>query len=103
MTFGLGWFLNVISILPKVNWFLTLSVAACGLIFLITDKINKFNFVIGMFLITVSISSIFRQLEKITLDMEVPVLVIVLGLLMFIAQAMKLPNPDWIIDKRRKQ
>lgn len=103
MTFGLGWLLNEMAVLPQVNWLWTLGLAASGVVFLIFDSINKFNFVTGSLLIVSSISSVLRQLGIIYSNAEIPALFIVLGILMFTAQILKLPNPKWILEKKEEE
>jgi hypothetical protein len=43
--------------------------------------------------------SIFRQLGKIDLEHEFPILVILLGVLWAIAERLRLPMPDWTTEK----
>ena len=99
ITLGIAWILNVRDILPGVNWIWTIGLAISGIICLIIDKINKFNFVLGLFLIIASVFSILRQTDRIPEDIEVPSLFITLGILMLVAQLVKLPSPSWVIDK----
>lgn len=102
MTFGLGWLLNELAVMPRVNWLWTLGLAASGIVFLIFD-VNKFNFVTGWMFLVSSVSSVLRQLGVIYSNAEIPALFIVLGLLMFIAQILKLPNPKWILEKKENE
>jgi len=55
--------------------------------------------VTGPFLIIASVFSVMRQSERININLEVPILVIVLGVLMLISQLSKLPLPDALKEK----
>ena len=95
MIVGLAWLLNVLKVLPGVNWIWTLGLAAVGIVLLAVEKINKVNFVAGTFLIVASIFSIMRQTGHLNADIEVPLLTIVLGFLIFLSLAVRLPVPRW--------
>jgi hypothetical protein len=55
--------------------------------------------VTGPFLIIASVFYVMRQTGKINIDLEVPILVIVLGVLMLISQLSKLPLADALKEK----
>ncbi len=98
---GVAWLLNVQNILPGVNWIWTIGLGVSGAVILVIDKINKFNFLVGVFLMISSVFSIFRQTGKINPNVEVPTLFIILGVLMLIVQLLNLQNPSWIIDDKK--
>ena len=58
--------------------------------------VNRYSFVVGVFLIAASILSILRQTGQLDVNIEVPVLVIVLGGLMVIGHLLRLPMPKWM-------
>jgi hypothetical protein len=91
---GITWLLNVMEIMPGVNWIWTVGLAAAGLITLFIGGINKLTVVIGPFLMIASVCSLLRQLDKLPIDREVPILTIILGVLMLIVQILNLPLPD---------
>jgi hypothetical protein len=91
---GLAWLLNSFDVIPGVNWVWTLPLGALGLITL-GFGINKVTFVIGPFLMVASILSVMRQTDRISADREVPLLMIVLGVLMLASYFLPLPLPDW--------
>lgn len=102
IAFGVAWLLNVNNILPGVNWIWTAGLAVSGILLLVLDKLNKFNFVVGLFLIVAALFSILRQTGKITSAVEVPTLFILLGVLMLLAQVFKLQKPSWIMDDKKR-
>ena len=91
---GAAWLLNTLNIIPGVDWLWTVGLAAVGIISIAVGGLNKLTVVIGPFLVVAAIFSIMRQTGKISLDHEVPILVIVLGILMLISQLSKLPTPE---------
>jgi len=93
---GVSWLLNVLDIISGVDWIWTGCLAAAGILSLVIGGINKASIVTGPFLIIASISSILRQTGKISINHEVPILVIVLGVLMLVSQLSNLPNPHFL-------
>ena len=88
---GAGWLLNTLEILPGVNWAYILCVGALGVVILL-QGINKLSFVVGLFLVIGSVAAYLRQGGYLSLNVELPGMVIVLGALMLIAHAARLPN-----------
>src|SRR2546423_15167417 len=93
---GVAWLLNVLGIVPRVDWIWTIALAAVGLLVLLGNGLNRQSFVIGLFLLAASVLSVMRQTSRIRPDVEVPVLIIVLGLLCLLAQVLRLPKPRWM-------
>jgi hypothetical protein len=91
---GVTWLLNVLEIMPGVDWIWTVGLAAVGLIALLLGGINKLTAVVGPFLMIGSVCSLLRQLDKLPIDREVPILTIILGILMLLVQILDLPMPD---------
>ena len=46
---------------------------------------------------------ILRQTGRISLDVEVPILVIVIGCLLLIARSKSIPLPDWMVLEEKQQ
>ncbi len=88
---GITWLLNVLGIMPGVDWIWTVGLATAGLLTIIIGKTSSATIITGPFLIVASICSILRQTDRLTLNREIPILIIVLGLLMLIAQFIKTP------------
>jgi hypothetical protein len=97
MTFGVGWLLTSLGIAPRVDWIWTLGIGAVGLLTLAFGGINKFTVVVGPFLILSSAFAFLRQMGMLRFEVEAPLLVIVFGALLLIAQMPAIPIPNWIV------
>jgi hypothetical protein len=91
---GVTWLLNVLQIMPGVDWIWTVGLAAVGVITLLLGGVNKLTVVVGPFLMIASICSLLRQVGKLPIDQEVPILTIILGILMLLVQVLNLPMPE---------
>ena len=91
---GVTWLLNILKVLPGVDWIWTVGLAAVGVLTLLVGGINKLTVVVGPFLMVGSICSLLRQLDVLPIDREIPILTIVLGMLMLVAQMLSLPTPE---------
>jgi hypothetical protein len=97
MTFGVGWLLTSLGIAPRVDWIWTLGIGAVGLLTLAFGGFNKFTVVVGPFLILSSAFAFLRQMGMLRLEVEAPLLVIIFGALLLVAQMPAVPIPNWII------
>lgn len=93
ITVGIGWLLT--SLNSDINWIWTSSLGVIGIMTFAVSGIDKFSVVIGPFFLTSSFMSILRQLEMISINVEVPCLVIVLGIFLAIAQLPVIKVPQW--------
>ena len=91
---GIGWLLNVQGVFPSVDWLWTGGLAVVGILMLVIGPIDKLIGVLGPFLIIASICSVLRQTEKLSIEKEIPILVIVLGILLVIVNVINLPTPE---------
>lgn len=91
---GVTWLLNVLGIMPGVDWIWTGGLAAAGILTVTVGGLNKVTVVTGPFLLVASVSSLLRQTGRLPMDREIPVLVIVLGVLMLVSQLSALPVPE---------
>jgi hypothetical protein len=91
---GVTWLLNVLEILPGVDWMWTVGLAAAGILTVAIGGLNKVSIVTGPFLVVASVCSLLRQTGRLMVDHEIPILVIVLGILMLISQLSNLPVPE---------
>jgi len=98
---GSGWMLNVMDVLPGVNWAWSLGLGAVGILAFVLSGFDKFTIVVGPLFLSASMMSVMRQTGRLSLDMEVPFLVIFLGLLLLVARTSGVPNPRWIVDSVR--
>ena len=91
---GLTGLLNTLNIIPEVDWAWSIGLATVGILSVAIGGFNKVSIVTGPFLIIASVFSVMRQTGRINIDLEGPILVIVLGVLMLISQLSKLQLPD---------
>jgi hypothetical protein len=94
---GVGWLLTTQNFVPGVNWIWILGLGITGVLILVRS-IDKVTIVVGPFLIAASAFSILRQTGRMSVDTEVPSLVIVFGSLMLIATILPIPLPSWMIE-----
>jgi hypothetical protein len=98
ITVGVGWLLTIKNVVPGINWIWTLGLLMAGILaFVISKGIDKFSVLAGPFFVVASILSTLRQTGRLSLDTEVPILVIVVGVLMLLAHSSLVPLPNWAI------
>lgn len=97
ITIGIAWLLNVLSVVPEVNWIWTAGLAVLGVLIMYVWGVNKHTFIMSPFLVIASICSLLKQIGKLDAAKEVPILTIVLGCLFLMAQLLKSPDRE-IID-----
>lgn len=98
ITLGIGWLLAVLEVTPNIDWAWTLGLAVIGILTFFVMGFDKFTLVAGSFFLITSLLSILRQTGRLTLDVEVPVLVITIGILLLVARSKSIPAPSWIVD-----
>ncbi len=96
---GVTWLLNVLEIMPGVDWMWTVGLATVGILTVAVGGLNKLTIVTGPFLMVASVCSLLRQTNRLVVDREIPILVIVLGILMLISQLSRLPTPEALRPK----
>src|SRR5438552_2521453 len=99
ITVGIGWLLTTLGITPGVEWIWTLGLAIVGVLAFLVGGWDKVTAVVGPFFIIASCLSLLRQTGRLTLDTEIPILVIVAGVLLLIARLPAIPVPQWIIPE----
>lgn len=100
VTLGVGWLLTAQGYLPAVNWIWTLGLAVVGILILALSGIDKLSIVIGPFFLAASLFSVLRQSGRVSVDIELPILVIVFGVLLGIARLPMIPHPKWVQPER---
>ena len=95
---GVGWLLTTLGISPGIDWIWTLGLAGVGMLTFVVGGFDKVTFVAGVFFIVTSILSVLRQTGRLSIDVEVPILVILAGVLLLAARHPAVPMPIWIID-----
>jgi hypothetical protein len=97
ITVGVGWLLTVRGFAPGINWVWTLGLGIVGILtFIVSGGIDKVSIVLGPIFLLSSGLSILRQQKTLSLDTEVPILVIAIGVLLLIAQMRAIPSARWL-------
>ena len=96
ITVGTGWLLSALDVAPGINWIWILGLGLTAIMILLLGGWDKVTFVASMFLFAISCLSILRQAGRLSLDLEMPVLVILAGVLILIARHSSIPMPEWI-------
>lgn len=96
---GIAWLLNSVGVLPAIEWVWTLGLAVTGVLVLGLLGVDKVTAVLGPFLLISSAFSIVRQLGWVTLSYEVPLLVIMFGVLLLVAVVSPLRKPAWLLGE----
>ncbi len=94
---GVGWLLSALGVAPGIDWLWTLGLASAGFLVFLVGGFNKFTVVAGPFFIVTSLLSVLRQTGRISFDVEIPILVILAGILLLVARNPAIPIPDWVI------
>ncbi len=95
---GIGWLLTVHGVLPGVNWIWVIILGVAGLLVPALGGIDKGTMVVGPFLLLATILSLLRQTDRLSIDTEVPLLVIGFGASLLVVQLSPLPPPKWLYD-----
>jgi len=99
---GVAWLLNTLHFIGGVDWIWTILLAAAGIISFAWTKLNKVSFICGSLLLIGSVFSVLRQTGLLSIDVEVPVLVILFGVLFMVAQLPIIPLPQSIVQMREE-
>ncbi len=94
ITVGVGWLLSTLGIAPGIDWVWTLGLAVIGLLTFVVSGFDKVTVVIVPFFILASCLSVLRQSGRLHLDIEVPILVIIAGVLLLVAPMPAIPCRD---------
>jgi hypothetical protein len=73
-----------------------MGLAVGGIVTLVAGGIDRLTIVVGPFLILASFASVLRQTGRLSMEHEVPCLVISLGVLMLIGRLFNAPTPNWM-------
>jgi hypothetical protein len=102
ITVGSGWLLTTLKIAPGIDWVWTLALAVVGLLTLTLYGLDKVTLVIGPFFIAASCLSVLRQTGRLHIDIEVPILVILAGVLLLVARSASVPVPAWALQQAQR-
>jgi hypothetical protein len=103
MALGVAWLLNNVGVMPAVEWVWTLGLAVAGIMIVALLGLDKVTSVIGPFLVIGSFFSILRQAGTIPIHYEVPILVILLGVLLLVAVLSPLKSASWLFEEEKRQ
>ena len=103
ITVGAGWLLTTLGVMPGINWVWSLGLAIVGLLTFAVGGFDKVTVVIGPFFILASCLSVLRQTGRLRVNIEVPVLVVIAGILLLVARTPAIPIPKWIIQDPKKK
>ncbi len=98
ITVGAGWLLSTLGIAPEIDWIWILTLAVAGVLTFAVGGFDKVTVVVGPFFIVASCLSVLRQTDRLQLNVEVPIIVIVAGLLLLMARSPVVPIPSWILN-----
>ena len=100
---GIAWLLNILDVIPGVDWFWTGGLAAAGILLMAANGINKFTFVFGPFLLVSSVFSLLRQTGRLRTNIEMPVLFIIFGVLFLLSLLLPLPTPKILREEQHDE
>jgi len=103
ITVGVAWLLNTLNVLPGVDWVWTGGLGVCGILAIVIGGLNKLTIVVSPFLLIGSILSIMRQTGKMSVDLEVPILFILFGILLLIAHLLPLKLPQSMLESEEQE
>src|SRR5687767_10469203 len=103
ITVGVAWLLMTLNVIAPVNWVWTLGLAVGGIVTLVAGGIDRLSIVAGPLLLLASLASVLRQTGRLSIEHEVPCLVIALGVLMLIGRILNLPAPTWMKEQSAPQ
>lgn len=92
VAFGVIWLLDALHLTPPLGVVWTFGLVAIGVAIFTSRGFNKETFVWGTFFFACAAGSILRQMDFIEWRVEVPLLIIALGVLMGINQTALVPD-----------
>ncbi|MBN9519934.1 hypothetical protein J0H58_15640 [bacterium] len=93
---GVGWLLTALGYGPGINWVWTLGLGTVGILTFVLSGIDKASVVVGPFFLLASVLSVLRQTDAMSVNVEVPVLVIGVGVLLLVVRHPAVPAPEWL-------
>jgi len=90
---GIGWLLTARGIVPGVDWAWIACLGVTGVLILAVRGIDRVTVIVGPFLLLSTLLSFLRQSGRMSIETELPVLVIAIGLLMLGSNLSDLPDP----------
>jgi hypothetical protein len=81
-----------VGVNPEINWVCSLGLGVIGILTFVVSGFDKVTIVLGPFLLLASVLSVLRQTGTLRLEIEVPALVISVGVLLRVAQLPLIPE-----------
>ena len=104
ITLGVGLLLTVLGYGGGIDWVWTLSLAVMGaMTFVLSGGVDKVSIVIGPAFLVASILSVLRQRGMLETNVEVPIFIIFVGVMLLVAQMRAIPMPRWIEQTPEEQ
>jgi hypothetical protein len=100
ITVGAGWLLSSLDVFPEIDWIWTLGLAVVGFLVIAIGGFDKFTLAVGPFFMIAACLSVLRQLGRLPLDVEVPILVITSGVLMLLVRSPRVATPSWLLETK---
>jgi hypothetical protein len=100
---GIGWLLNALDVIPGVDWLWTGGLGVAGILVIAANGIDRFTFVVGLFLVVSSVFSVLRQRGSLRPNIEMPVLFIIFGVLLLLSLLLPLATPKFLSDEQRDE
>ena len=85
ITVGAGWLLTTLRVMPNIDWVWTLALAMVGVLSFAIGGLDKLSIVLGPFFLVASGLSVLRQTGRLRLNVEVPCLVMLAGILLLVS------------------
>jgi len=79
---GAGWLLTTLGYMPNINWVWIITLAVVGFVPMALSGLSKFSVFSAGIMLLASLASILRQMGTISINTEVPALVIAAGALL---------------------
>ena len=89
---GLGWLLERLGIVSSWELLWTVGLAAAGMYLIAVSGFNRDTFLPSVFLLVCSFFSLLRSLGYLRVNFEIPLLVIIFGVLMAIRNSDVIPE-----------
>ena len=97
ITVGVGWLLSALELLPSIDWLWTLGLMVAGGLTFAMAGFDKVTAVVAPMLMAGGLLSTLRQTGHLSFEIEMPILVNLLGVLLLIARRPSVPEAQWLL------
>ena len=93
---GVGWLMTALNKSSGMNWIWTLGLIAVGILtFVASGGFDKVSLILGPFFLLAGALSVLRQQDLLKAEIEAPILVTAIGVLILAVQIPAVPLPKW--------